>query len=169
MTIRKLSELEGAVLTEIGYRGNDTSFKVRRAFKRSPSSSWSGSAGAVYPAIKRLIAVRLIDAQTTDSGRGTRILSITSDGRAALEAWCCDTGAACALGADPFRLRAGLWATLPADQRRKVYLEMLADVQREMKTLRDRDDLDPVEAIGNDLACQLQHMRAAWLIGMIED
>jgi DNA-binding PadR family transcriptional regulator len=169
MTIHKLSELEGAILTEIGHRGNDTSFKVRRAFERSPSSSWSGSAGAVYPAIKRLIASGLIDAQATGSGRGTRMLSVTPKGRAALQDWCVDPIAACALGADPFRLRAGLWAAMPAEARRQVYLAMLDGVRHEMKKLRDRDDLDPVEATGNDLARQLQQMRAAWLVGVIED
>lgn len=164
MTVKaNLTELEGAVLTEIAHRGNHTSFKVRRAFELSPSSSWSGSAGAVYPAISRLERAGLIDAQSGSSRRGTRILSLTDAGYAALERWFTDTAAACTIGADPFRLRAGLWDTLPPDRRREVLNGMTTAVQAEMAKLEHRDDLDPVESIGNDLARAQQEMRLAWL------
>lgn len=163
MASRGLSELEGAVLTEIGHRGNDTSFKVRRAFERSPSSSWSGSAGAVYPAIARLVDAGLIAAVATGSARGTRRLELTSAGRAALETWFCDALAACSIGADPFRVRAGLWETLPPARRGPVIAAMIATVEAEMAKLEGRDDLDPVERVGNDLARRQQEMRLAWL------
>jgi len=158
-----LTELEGAVLTEIAHRGNHTSFRVRRAFEQSPSSSWSGSAGAVYPAIARLIRAGLIDAQPGTSKRGTRLLSLTPAGHAALEQWFCDADAACTIGADPFRLRAGLWNTLDEDRRREVIAAMKVAVTAEMAKLDNRDDLDPVERTGNDLARALQSMRMAWL------
>lgn len=165
MTVKTaLTELEGAVLTEIGYRGNHTSFQVRRAFERSPSSSWSGSAGAVYPAISRLERAGFIAARPGPSRRGTRLLSLTESGQAALEAWFSDAEAACAIGADPFRLRAGLWETLPAQRRRAVVAAMTAAVHAEMSKLENRDDLDPVEAIGNELARAQQQMRLDWLI-----
>ncbi|MBN8808596.1 MAG: helix-turn-helix transcriptional regulator [Sphingomonas sp.] len=163
MAKQRLTELEGAVLTEVGHRGNDTSFKVRRAFERSPSSSWSGSAGAVYPAIARLVAAGLIATVPGETRRGTRLLSLTAEGRAALEAWFTDPLAACSIGADPFRLRAGLWETLPGARRREVIAAMIAAVRAEMAKLEGRDDLDPVERIGNDLARMQQEMRLAWL------
>ena len=164
MTVKSsLTELEGAVLTEIAHRGNHTSFQVRRAFELSPSSSWSGSAGAVYPAIARLERAGLIDAKAGDSLRGTRYLSLTEAGHAALERWFTDTAAACTIGADPFRLRAGLWSTLTPARRRTVLEQMAAAVQGEMAKLEDRDDLDPVESIGNDLARAQQQMRLTWL------
>ena len=50
-----VTELEGAILSEIQHRGNHTAFQVRRAFQTSPSIEWSGSAGAIYPAIKHLL------------------------------------------------------------------------------------------------------------------
>lgn len=158
-----LTELEGAVLTEIAHRGNKTSFQVRRAFERSPSSSWSGSAGAVYPAIKRLVGAGLIDAVADASKRGTRLLALTASGHAALENWFCDPVAAASIGADPFRLRAGLWNTLTPVRRRTVIAAMRAAVTAEMAKLDNRDDLDPVEHAGNDLARALQEMRLAWL------
>ena len=54
---RQLTELEGAVLTEIALRGNDTAYKVRRAFQLSPSVQWRGSAGAVSPTLMVTAAV----------------------------------------------------------------------------------------------------------------
>ncbi len=164
MAKQRLTELEGAVLTEIGHRGNDTSFKVRRAFERSPSSSWSGSAGAVYPAIARLVDAGLIATAPGDTRRKTRLLSLTEAGLAALEAWFSDPLAACSIGADPFRLRAGLWETLPAGRRSEVIAAMITTVRAEMAKLKGRDDLDPVERIGNDLAQMQQEMRLGWLM-----
>ena len=163
MAKRTLTELEGAVLTEIGHRGNDTSFKVRRAFKMSPSSSWSGSAGAVYPAIARLVRDGFVIATAGEGRRGTRLLELTQAGQSALEVWFCDPLIACSIGTDPFRLRAGLWSTLSIDRRKQVYAEMVATVTREMAKLDDRDDLDPVERTGNDLARLQQELRLTWL------
>ena len=47
-----LTELEGAILSEIHHRGASTAFKERKAFQESMSLEWRGSAGAVYPAIR---------------------------------------------------------------------------------------------------------------------
>ena len=73
----ELTELEGAVLTEIGHRGNYTAFRVRRAFELSGSANWRGSAGAVYAAIKRLAGRGLIETRPIDSKRGGNLLALT--------------------------------------------------------------------------------------------
>lgn len=158
-----LTELEGAILTEIGHRGHNTAFQVRRAFEMSPSSSWSGSAGAVYPAIKRLTEAALIIARQDNSKRGTRLLSLSDAGRAALEAWFCNTDTACGLGVDPFRLRAGLWETLPATRRQTLIAALRRTITAEIPKLQHRQDLDAVEAIGNELAIAVQKLRLDWL------
>ncbi|RZJ02292.1 MAG: hypothetical protein EON89_15590 [Brevundimonas sp.] len=159
----RLSELEGAVLTEIGRRGHRTRFKVRRAFETSPSSSWSGSAGAVYPAIARLARAGLIAMEAGATRRGTRLLSLTLDGEAALSAWTLDGETACAIGADPFRLRAGLWATAPQAERGDIARRMRAAIQAELAKLETRTGLDIVEHTGNELAIRLQRLRLDWL------
>ncbi|RZJ43134.1 MAG: hypothetical protein EON86_05865 [Brevundimonas sp.] len=164
-TVARLTELEGAVLTEIGRRGHRTRFKVRRAFETSPSSSWSGSAGAVYPAIARLEQAGLIEMEAGTSGRGTRLLSLSPKGEAALSAWALDGETACAIGADPFRLRAGLWATTPGADRREIARLMREAVKAELAKLEARTDLDAVERTGNDLAIRLQILRLDWLDG----
>lgn len=158
-----LTELEGSVLVEIGHRGNHTRFQVRRAFETSPSSSWSGSAGAVYPAIKRLVEAGLIDAGPPQSGLRTRTLSLTSQGNKALERWFSDVAAASSIGADPFRSRAGLWETLAPGRRADVIAAMRAGVEHELGKLVVRTTLDLVEDIGNQLAIRLQRLRLDWL------
>lgn len=170
-----ITELEGAVLTEIGHRGQRTSFKVRRAFQQSPTSSWSGSAGAVYPAIERLAAAGLVLAELQTSGRGTRLLSLTSDGVAALIRWTCDTTRAGVLGADSFRLRVGLWRTLPVPDQIALAAAMRTQILAELTILNVRDDLDPIEAVGNRMAIRQQQLRIDWLdewegeLGVIHD
>ena len=70
-----LTELEGAILSEIYHRGQKTAFQVRRAFAASHSLEWKGSAGAVYPAVKRLRAARLHrGVRRTGQTRATRQL-----------------------------------------------------------------------------------------------
>lgn len=113
-----LTELEGAILSEIHHRGASTAFKVRKAFEASRSLEWRGSAGAVYAAISRLAARGLMVASQTDSGRQTKLLSVTPDGLTALTDWICDPHRAASVGQDPFRLRSGVGA---ASNRRSAW------------------------------------------------
>ena len=117
----QLTDLEGAVLTEIGHRQNCTAFRVRRAFELSGSAIWRGSAGAVYPAIRRLTERGLISARPIDSRRGGNSLNLSRAGREALSAWTMDLGRAVDVGSDPFRLRAGLWKQLRAAERDRLF------------------------------------------------
>ena len=51
---RGLSELEAVVLGLVWSDGPCTAYAVRRTVQASLSAQWSGSAGAVYPAVARL-------------------------------------------------------------------------------------------------------------------
>jgi DNA-binding PadR family transcriptional regulator len=159
-----LTELEGAVLSEIHHRLNRTAFKVRRAFQTSPSIEWSGSAGAVYPAIRRLVEAGLIESTPITTGKKGSHLSLTHDGVAALEDWICDPVRATSVGVDPFRLRAGLWATLDSARRADALLGLKQAVGEELARLTTTlDDLDPVERARSRWSIQLQTMRLQWL------
>ena len=96
-----LTELEGAILSEIVYRGNQTAFQVRRSFADSPSLEWKGSAGAVYPAVKRLENAAFIVGVATGDRRSTKILSVTKLGREAMLDWACEAERAVSTGIDP--------------------------------------------------------------------
>ena len=82
------SELEGCVLGTVARLGTCTAYAVRKAFRESLTTSWRGSAGAIYPLLKRQAAAGLIkeDEVVTD-GRGTKMLCLTEAGRAALARW----------------------------------------------------------------------------------
>lgn len=159
-----LSELEGAILSELQHRGRQTAFKVRRSFATSPSLEWRGSAGAVYAAIRRLEAQGLIEGEGQSDRRGTRLLSITPAGRQAMTAWACDIARAISVGVDPFRLRSGIWDAI--DPSRKAGL--LAGLEAAL--LEDIDKLkghhrhgDVIETASVDLAIRLQQSRLDWL------
>lgn len=159
-----LTEIEGAILSEIAHRQNLTAFRVRRAFETSPSVEWSGSAGAIYPAIRRLRARGLLDGEETGDRRSTVKLRLTSDGERAMTAWACDPDRASSVGLDPFRLRAGVWTTLTESQRRSVMQATRKAIQANIVFLEAyMPSLDPVEATRIELSLALQRLRLAYL------
>ena len=165
-----LTELEGAILSEIQHRANNTAFQVRRAFQMSPSIEWSGSAGAIYPAIKRLREHGLIHGEATSDGRSTVRLSLTATGEAAVIAWACDPERSSSVGIDPFRLRSGIWGLLPDDRRRSALLATADAIKANMAFLRNyQADLDEVEAARVELSLRIQAVRLGWISEKLAD
>jgi DNA-binding PadR family transcriptional regulator len=159
-----LTELEGAILSEIHHRGAETAFKVRKAFLSSPSLEWSGSSGAVYPAIRRLSAQGLIRGEAQNSARKGSSLSLTADGVAALDSWIGDLDRATGLGLDPFRLRSGLWDELPEKVRSEKLAGLLIVLKRGITDLEAYGaGLDRVERRRVDLSISQQKARAVWV------
>ena len=159
---RQLTELEGAVLTEIAFRGNDTAYKVRRAFQLSPSVQWRGSAGAVSPAVRRLKAAGLI-AAAPHPRRVGQTLSLTADGKRALESWATALDTAIGVGVDPFRLRSGVWDYLTPTKRLRLFEELEKALSAELESLRARSEPDLVDRRQTELAIALIEARLAWL------
>jgi DNA-binding PadR family transcriptional regulator len=160
----RLTELEGVVLTEVGHRGNTTAFKVRRSFELSASATWRGSAGAVYAAVKRLIARRLLEAQPIAGRRGGNRLRLSAAGRQALRAWTLDFEQASDPGFDPFRMRAGLWLGLPKDQLAHhldfVEQAVIGKIAQLRMYAENEDEIGRAQI---DLAIRLQELRLRWL------
>jgi DNA-binding PadR family transcriptional regulator len=155
-----LTELEGAILSEIQNRGNDTAFKVYRAFEASQSLEWKASAGAVYPAVKRLEAKGYLEVSAPEGGRAKRRLRLTNEGRSSLVEWACDSRLATSVGIDPFRLRAGIWPELARRQQgqllQSLRTEIGASLVRLNAALRDED---AAERVRIELAISLQKER----------
>lgn len=119
---RPLSELEGTVLGELAKRGECTAYALRRCFASSPSSHWSGSAGAVYPVVERLAAERFVAARDATNGRrAARTFRITPAGRKRLEAWLLQPFARdlVSLPPDPIRTRVHFLGALSAEDRNR--------------------------------------------------
>lgn len=159
-----LTELEGSILSELHHRGRQTAFQVRRSFTLSPSIEWRGSAGAVYPAIKRLEREGFISGEAKGDGRATRLLSITPVGVAAMGQWACDVARACSVGIDPFRMRAGIWMGLAPDQRIDVLAAVRLELAASLEGLKAYSRHgDGIERASVDLAERLQRARLEWI------
>ena len=119
-TDRELTELEGATLGVITRDGPCTSYAVKELFRASPSEFWTGSAGAIYPLMRRLEQRGLVSSKTTATGRrGSRTYRLTAQGRKAFQAWLTDADRAAAMGFDPLRTRVLFLDLLDADARTK--------------------------------------------------
>lgn len=118
MNGRKLSELECCVLIVIKRSQPCTGYSVRKVFQQSLTTSWSASTGAIYPLLRKLLAENLIaEEDVAGDGRGTRRLSITPKGEAALRSWLVDVQPWIASpAADPIRTRSYLLSTLGKKQ-----------------------------------------------------
>lgn len=82
------TELEAAVLGLVDRHGPCTAYAVRREFLDSPTTYWSGSAGAIYPLVSRLEERGLLTARHVPWGRSTKKeVSLTRAGRRALRRW----------------------------------------------------------------------------------
>jgi DNA-binding PadR family transcriptional regulator len=159
---RQLTELEGAVLEAVQCRDQDTAYKIRRAFERSFSVQWRGSAGAISPAVHRLEARGLLRSAPHPTRRG-KVLALTAEGKEALLAWAKDTVLASGAGMDPFRLRAGVWLTLSETERRTLFKQLAAQLRRDTDALEQRDYEDPPDRIQSELAMELLGSRIDWL------
>lgn len=159
-----LTELEGAIFGVLARAPSATAYRIRRVFQDSRSAEWSGSAGAVYPAIRRLVAERLIKERAETDGRGTHTYELTQAGRTAYERWLCDIARAVGPGLDPFRTRAPLWIGLPPATQRKLARELKSALERQRKVLADAlRDLDESDATAARLHIALLDLRLKWL------
>tara|TARA_R110002073_G_scaffold117697_1_gene256322 strand:- start:4344 stop:4847 length:504 start_codon:yes stop_codon:yes gene_type:complete len=132
----RLTDLEGAILSLLIKCEGVTAYGIRTAFRRSPSEFWSGSAGAIYPAIARLEARGLVIAKAANQGkRKSKDLSLSTAGRSAVVAWAGQTDAACGAGFDPFRVRANVWQGLPRGQRDAVYRDLAKAIEARLAAL----------------------------------
>lgn len=101
-----LTDLEAAVLAKIAREGSVTSYGIAKEFSESMSEFWSGSAGAIYPATRRLVQRGLIVATSPDNGGHTRTeYQLSREGRRAMKGWLLDVERASGLGFDPLRSR----------------------------------------------------------------
>ena len=165
---RQLTELEGAVLTEIALRGNDTAYKVRRAFQLSPSVQWRGSAGAVSPAIRRLKAAGYIAVGCTSAPRRTHVGGHARRTQSARR-WASTVELATGIGLDPFRLRSGVWDYLSAARRRALFGKLEKALRADLVALQARSEPDSVDRRQTQLAIALLEARLAWLAAELDE
>jgi DNA-binding PadR family transcriptional regulator len=127
----RLTELENAVLGVIWRRGPCSAYVLKREFDTSPSSSWSASAGSIYPLVKKLSAAGLIDVQQKSWGTRTRAtVTLSETGKDALHDWVATVPHRIGQPSpDPIRTRAFFLDVLPQEQR-SHFLDEAEEVTR---------------------------------------
>jgi DNA-binding PadR family transcriptional regulator len=115
---RAPTELEGAALGLVVRDGPCTSYAVAEIFRGSPSEVWSGSAGSIYPLMRRLERRGLVVSESGATGRrGRRVYRATPEGRREFRRWLTDAGRAAGMGHDPLRTRLVFLDLLPRGSR----------------------------------------------------
>ncbi|MEP0765244.1 MAG: PadR family transcriptional regulator [Fimbriimonadia bacterium] len=84
---QQLAEFDYVLLGAV-YRGYPTGYSIRNLILRTKGSRWSGSTGAVYPALRRLEASGYLAAETAGkASRARTSYSLTPKGTEALRRW----------------------------------------------------------------------------------
>jgi len=129
---RQLTELEGCVLGNLKVLGPCTPYAIRREFLASTTPYWSGSAGAIYPLVKRLERQGLLRSESHATGkRRSKRLVLTPAGQRALLGWLRPPFPDWVVGVppDPLRTRLRFLGALPAVEQTKF----LADAERQIQ------------------------------------
>ena len=137
---RRPTELEGAVLGVLRERGPCTAYAVRRVFLDSPSPYWSGSAGAIYPLMKRLERLGRIASRGGATGRRpSRLYRLTARGSRAFRAWLQPPWPAVVTGvpADPVRTRVSFLGVLSAGERGRFLREAIERTEPHLRNQRE--------------------------------
>lgn len=133
-----MTELESCVLGVVWLRGPCTAYVVRQEFLASESSHWSGSAGAIYPLLRRLEKAKLIRARSHAWGRGKRKeFEITDRGLGELRVWIGPPLPqwTAAPTFDPVRTRMSFLGALPSAKRAKFVAEARKNVDAELAAI----------------------------------
>jgi DNA-binding PadR family transcriptional regulator len=166
-----VTELESCVLGIVWQGGPLTAYEVAKPFADSQSSYWSGSAGAIYPLVKRLEEKGFIKGKLTPwNGRKKRTFTITNQGLSQLRTWLSppytpDVGAA---SFDPIRTRLVFIEALPKaaraqfiDDAERVVSSQLKELQKLYRQERERER--HFDAISTRGAIHELQARLRWL------
>lgn len=138
-TMRTLTNLENVLLAQLFHRQECTAHELRRNFAESSSARYSGSAGAIYPTIRRLESFGLVASRPDSRGRQSRRLyRITQSGRAAMRDWLLDLKPGETFADDPIRTRFQYLSAFSRD-------EQLGWLQRADATLARQADMVQAE------------------------
>ena len=168
-TAGRLSELEGAVLGLLWRAGPMTAHAVRQVFLDSPTSHFSGSAGAIYPLIRRLRDADLVAKSDKNSGaKGGTAYAVTPAGRAALKHWMKpdDTVWLTTVTFDPLRTRILTLGVLTPRER----AAFLHDAEQQLETTAHQQaaelkgkSMDPWTAAALGGALAVTRARLRWI------
>jgi DNA-binding PadR family transcriptional regulator len=133
------SDLELVVLGVVWKMGPCTPYAIRREFLTSPTPHFSGSAGAIYPLVRRLERDGLLSSEAAQQGRRrSRLYRTTSKGTAVLKRWLRPPIPPKDIAGtyDPIRVRIYFLEASPRAQRRALLDEALTEMKRREEVRR---------------------------------
>lgn len=134
-----ITELEHCALAEIRHLQPCSAYAVRQVFARSATPEWSGSTGAIYPVIKRLLGRGLIEVEPqAGDPRGRRNLRVTAEGERAIREWIVGLEPWTAKATpDPIRTRVSYLGQLSPDERIAFLRDAEKLTEQMLEELRD--------------------------------
>ena len=168
--MRKVSELEGAVLGVVSLHDRLTPYQIRKVFERSPNPHWSGSAGSIYPLVLRLARNRLLSAREHATGNRRAIkYTLTASGRKILRSWIIEAAHEKLVGiSDLLRLRFRFLPVLTPKEQRRYVDTMIVKMREEVKKIeadnrKQRSSGDVYSYLTARGALLMARARLAWL------
>lgn len=135
-TTTDTTELEAAVLGVVWQEGPCTCYAIRQHFLESRSPRWSGSAGAIYPLVRRLETRGLVRSSSSTRGRrAQRDYRTTRLGMAAFKQWLRRPLAQgnATLIHDPLRTRVLFLSAIPHEEALSFVSDALETLRRTLK------------------------------------
>ena len=130
----ELTEMEGLLLAKVAQMAPITAYELKESIAAAPSRFWSGSAGAIYPAVKRLTARGMLTPQNASVGRRNAVAyDLSPAGKAAFRDWVTDLDRAVDPGVDPLRMRM-LFLDLVPKTRRDSFLSRVEEKLQQQTT-----------------------------------
>ena len=168
--MRKLSHLAYIALGVVAEHQPCSGYAVMKQFQTSSSTYFSGSAGAIYPLMKRLEADGLTKVERTKAGSRTRrSYSITEKGQKALTEWLGSPVPATdvAFLVDLLRTRVLFFERLSKPQRKKFVKDCRDQLSERIAATRARivkaEGLTVYEVVTLKSILMSDEARLAWL------
>jgi DNA-binding PadR family transcriptional regulator len=163
---RAASELEGVVLGHLWKHGSCTAYSVRKEMLDSPSSHWSGSAGAIYPLLARLERQGLVLSRRAALGRrDASAYELTPLGTRRFLSWLgppFDRDVV-SIAVDPLRTRIHFLGALGSRGRSAFFARARAELERHLGDLMVAPAADTFDLLSRSGALRLTRARIAWL------
>ncbi len=131
------TDLEAVVLGVVWRDGPCTPYAIRQHFRESPAPRWSGSAGAIYPLLKRLEDRGWVKSTANATGRRRQLdYSIAPPGKTILSHWLAtpNVESDTALLYDPLRARLFFLDLLPPAKARTFVATALEQLHTHLRT-----------------------------------
>ncbi len=168
--MRKLSHLAYIALGVVAERQPCSGYAVMKDFQSSSSTYFSGSAGAIYPLMRRLEEDGMTKVERTKAGTRTRrMYTITDKGRIALETWLASPipDEEVAFLVDLLRTRVLFFERLTKQQRRKFVKDCREQLRQRIaatqKRMKGTEGLTPYDTVTLTSVLMVDEARIKWL------